>query len=107
VLPACPTANEWNAGVGDSSAKVSLAENFEKTTTFSSRIGDYLPGEARKVARQMLGDSVRFLQKLSDWMSTHYHEVFSRSGASDKECWGLISHCVRTVLRYSVLQVTR
>jgi hypothetical protein len=74
-----------------------IAQNLEKATTFSRRIGD-LPGEAREVARQMLGDSVRFLQELSIWMLTHYHEVLPRSGTSDKECWGLITHYARTVL---------
>jgi hypothetical protein len=53
----------------------------------------------------MLADSVRFLHELSNWMSTHYLELFTRSRTSDKECWELISHCVRTV--FSVLGTVR
>jgi hypothetical protein len=50
VLPACPTANEWDTGGGPRGARFSLAKNLEKATAFSSRIGDHLPGEAREVA---------------------------------------------------------
>jgi hypothetical protein len=39
------------------------------------------------------------------WMSTLYLEVLTRSGTSDKECWGLISHYVCTV--FSVLGTAR
>jgi hypothetical protein len=80
VLSACPTVNEWDAGGRLRGAKYSLATNLEKATVFSRRIGDDLPGEAREVAREMLGSSVSFLRELSS--------LITRSGTSDKECWG-------------------
>jgi hypothetical protein len=69
------------------------------------KIAMHLDGEASEVARQMLDDSVRFVQELSVWISTHYNEVKSRSGTSEAECWALISHCVRTM--FSVLGIAR
>jgi hypothetical protein len=51
------------------------------------KIAMHLDGEAREVARQMLDDSVRFVQELSVWISTHYNEVKSRSGTSEAEYW--------------------
>jgi hypothetical protein len=67
VLPACPTYNKWDGG-GVRGAKFSRPKNIEKATVFICRIGDDLPGEAKKGARQMLGDSVRFLHELSNWI---------------------------------------
>jgi hypothetical protein len=104
-LPSCPTAKEWDSGGGISGAKFNLANNLKKTDTLRHRIAENLPGEAMDVARQMLSDSVRFLHELSNWISQHYYEVRTRSGTSDKECWGLISHCVRTI--FSVLGTAR
>jgi hypothetical protein len=101
LLPACPTVNEWDTGGGIRGAKFNLARNLRKIEYIRTRIANELAGEASEVARQMLDDSVRFLQKLSSSISTHYHEVRTRSGTSDKECWELILHCVRTV--FSVL----
>jgi hypothetical protein len=105
VLPSCPTANEWDSGGGIRGAKFNLANNLKKADALRRRIADNLPQEATEVARQMMDDSVRFLQELSNWVSTHYHEVKTRSGTSDKECWGLVSHCVRTI--FSVLGTAR
>jgi hypothetical protein len=51
-----------------------------KTDFMKDKIAMHLDGEAREVARQMLDDSVWFVQELSVWISTHYDEVKSRSG---------------------------
>lgn len=79
LLPACPTVNEWNSGGGIRGVNLNLASNIRNTEYNRTRIANELAGEAREgVARQMLDDSVRILQELSRFISTHYHEVWTR-----------------------------
>jgi hypothetical protein len=52
-----------------------------------TNIGDHFTGEAREVARQMLDDSVKFLNETSSRILNHYNEVRTRSETSAKECW--------------------
>jgi hypothetical protein len=96
-LPNLRTYKEWDSGGGSVGAKFILERNLRKCDRIRNNIQNHLSGEAREVARQMLDDSVKFVNELSSWISNHYHEVRNRSGTSEKECWGLISHCVRTV----------
>jgi hypothetical protein len=63
MLLACPTYNEWDTGGGVRGAKISFAKSLKKAAVFGRRIGDDLLGEATELARQMLGDSVRFLHE--------------------------------------------
>jgi hypothetical protein len=105
VAPEPTSYKVWDSGFGTRGAKFSLAKNLRKCNRIRANISDNLSGEAREVARQMLDDSVKFLNELSTWISNHYNEVQTRSGTSDKECWGLISHCVRTI--FSVLGLAR
>jgi hypothetical protein len=105
ALPGVPTFNEWDSGGGLRGANFNLANNLRKTDYVKGKIAMHLDGEAREVARQMLDDSVRFVQELSVWISTHYDEVKSHSGTSEAECWARISHCVFTI--FSVLDTAR
>jgi hypothetical protein len=104
-LPSLRTYQEWDSGGGSVGAKFILERNLRKCERMRTNIAERLNGDAREVARQMLDDSVKFLNELSTWISNHYNEVRTRSGTSEKECWGLISHCVRTV--FSVLGMAR
>jgi hypothetical protein len=81
---------DWDSGGGLRGAKFNLASNLWKTDNMTDKIAMYFDGEAREAAGQMLDDSVRFVQELSVWISTHYDEVKSRSGTSEAECWALI-----------------
>jgi hypothetical protein len=82
ALPGIPTFKEWDAGGGIRGAKFNLATNLRKTDHLKEKIAMHLAGEAREVARQMLDDSVRFVQELSVWISTHYMRL--RSGTSEE-----------------------
>jgi hypothetical protein len=61
------------------------------------RHGGRIPAQCHLVCFERAlsqGNSVRFLQELSSWISTHSSEVLTHSETLDKECCGLISHSV-------------
>jgi hypothetical protein len=104
-LPSIPTVKEWDSGGGSRGVKHNFTNNLRKADALREKIGLHLVGEAKDVARQMLDNSVRFVQELSVWISRHYQEVLNRSLTSDAKCWSLISHCIRTV--FTVLGTAR
>jgi hypothetical protein len=61
-------------------AKFSLAEKLRKCDRIRTTIGDYITGEAREFARQMLDDSVTSSKELSSWISNYYNGVRTHSG---------------------------
>jgi hypothetical protein len=97
VLPSMPTFNEWESKTGHGGAKQNLKKALEKTKEMRKIINEHLSGEAQEVAKAMLDESKSFIDDLSTWITNHYNETIARSGATEKECWSLVGHCVRAI----------
>lgn len=100
VLPAVPTYRTWNTGRGCDGVKDILQElTNEGAKDMKTLIDEQLGGEAREIACELLRFSRLFWGMVSEWITDGYTELKTRSGGSDKECWGLMSHSVRAMLK--------
>ena len=100
ILPALPTFKEWDGGDGYNGLKVALSD---KLNDFVPQMGHHyrnsLSGEALTIANEMLAGSKIFLFELSAWINQTYQDVLAWTTSSEKEAWGLMSHCIRVVFK--------
>jgi hypothetical protein len=100
TLPGMKVFEIWDLDDRYTGAKRNLEEVIpEVKATMLESVSNHLTGLGRVMVMEcIVVYNLRFLCKLSDWMTCQYRNLVARGGIKE-ECWKLISHCVRAMFR--------
>jgi hypothetical protein len=105
-LGAVPAYEDWDTGCGHNGVRHRLEDMLsDGYSNQALAIRTNLTGEAANVALEMLTMSKAFWSDFIFWINKFYTELLNRSRGSKKECWVLVSYCVRTV--FSLIRKSR
>jgi hypothetical protein len=97
VLPGIKAYDDWDSGNGFTGARRYLLKQVRETKSVQMIAArNFLTGDALMVAKECISDAASFIEDLETWITKEYSDLLNRGGTG-KECWQLISHCVRAI----------